>query len=711
MTAGLMVAVGEAADGELTVFRHALGVLACLLVVGPLWYGAVVWRRVLLPGWVGALARLAEAVAVSAVLLLLAQALGAVGLFRAVSLVIAAAITGGVAVAVGKGRQPRGDAPAPLAAPEEGRLIAALAAGTTVAVVSLYALEALSVLISDLSWVLNGYAIGGAGIIDFDSLSYHLPVAADFVQERSLLGLTVVGNPVVTFYPFNAEVLHAVSLALLGHDAFSSAINLIWLLVALLAGWSIGLPFGRPRLALIGVATVLGTPLVVYSQAGTANVDLMGLALALAAVAFVVNARGALWPLLLAFLSIGLLVGTKLPMVPTAAALSVVAIVSLPKAHRLRWSRWALLCLFLGGSFWYVRNVYQVDNPLPWVGLNLGLLNLPSLGIHATDCTSTPLIHWLDNRAVVAEHIAPQLDFWVGSLWPILLVMSVLGPAAAIVFDRRPTVRMLAAVAIFAWIAYLITPATGGERSAGTSDPDCFGYNLRFAIAPMSLGVVVVLLALPRKAIDSVAAAITALFVVTMLSWNGRFLPIALGAAIGLVALWRWGADPPMPAFAPKHRPLAYAMLVLCSVGAVAAALPVLNGYLDRRYLGVKFSETPLEDAAAWARGVEDASIGVGGYALTYPLRGLRATNSVSYVSQPGSSDLFSRPRTCDEWRRALTDGHFDYVVTAPYDAQDPPPAEAGWTRGDRRATEILSSGPLSVFSLDTAIRRERCHK
>src|SRR5512139_3796617 len=100
MTAGLGLMLGQAADGELTVSEHALGVLAVLLVVGPLWYGAVVWRRVLLPGWRGALARLAEAVAVSAGLLLLAQALGAVGLFRAVWLVIAAAATGGVAVAV-----------------------------------------------------------------------------------------------------------------------------------------------------------------------------------------------------------------------------------------------------------------------------------------------------------------------------------------------------------------------------------------------------------------------------------------------------------------------------------------------------------------------------------------------------------------------------------------------------------------------------------
>ncbi len=598
-----------------------------------------------------------------------------------------------------------------MTATEEGRFITALAAGTTVAVVSLYALEALSVLIPGLSWALDGSAIGGAGIMEFDSLSYHLPVAADFVREHSLVGLTIVGNPVVTFYPFNGEVLHAVALALLGHDAFSPAINLFWLSVALLAGWSIGLPFGRPGLALIGVATVLGTPLLVYSQGGTAMVDLMGLALVLAAVAFVVNARGALWPLLLAFLSLGLVVGTKLPMVPTAAALSVVAIVSVPRINRLRWSRWALLCLLVGGSFWYVRNAFQVDNPLPWVGLNLGLLNLPSQGIHASDCTSTPLLHWLDNRAVLGERIVPQLHSWLGSLWPVLLVVSVLGPAAATVFDRRPTVRMLGAVAIFAWIAYLISPASGGEYNAGTNDPGCFGYNLRFAIAPMSLGVVVVLLALPRKAIQVAAAAITALFVVTMLSRDGRLLAIALGAAVGLVVLWRWRADRATPAFAPRHRPLAYAMLLLCSVGAVVAALPVVNGYLDRRYLGVNFYGTPLEEAAIWARGVKDASIGVGGYALTYPLRGLRATNSVTYVSQPGSSDLFSRPRTCDEWRQALTEGHFDYVVTAPYGAQEPPPPAAAWTRGDRRATEILSSGPLSVFSLDTAIPPEPCDR
>jgi hypothetical protein len=268
---------------------------------------------------------------------------------------------------------------------------------------------------------------------------------------------------------------------------------------------------------------------------------------------------------------------------------------------------------------------------------------------------------------------------------------------------------MLGAVTVFAWIAYLITPATGGEHEAGTSNPDCFGLNLRFAIAPMSLGVVVALLAVPRKTIQAAAAAITALFAVTMLSSDRWFLPIALGAVVGLVALWRWRADRPTPAFAPHHRPLAYALLVLCLVGAVVMALPVVNRYLDGRYRSFEFAPTPLEEAARWARGVEDASIGVGGFTWTYPLYGLRVTNSVSYVSQPGSSDPLSRPRTCDEWREALTDGRFDYIVTTPYGAEEPPPAEAAWTRGDRRATEILSSGPLSVFSLDTATRPERC--
>jgi hypothetical protein len=712
LVAGGIVLVGclvfvtrQAADDELTFPDHLIGILALVLFVGPVWWSVVVWRRHLLPAWQGPLARLAEAVAAAAILLLAAEALGAVGLFGPVPLVIGGMVSGGTAVILGKMREPPAQAAGPPRASEEGRFMSALAGGVAVAVGMAYALNVL-------------LALGGPGIIDFDSLWYHLPVAADFVQERSLLGLTDVGNLPSSFYPFNGELLHAIGIALLGHDALSPALNVLWLAVALLAGWSIGLPFGRSRLTLIATATATVTPLLVGTNAGTANVDLMALAFALAAAAFLVNARGAFWPILLAFLSIGMVVGSKLPMIPTAAALGVLAIFVISRERRLRWGGWALVCVLLTGSFWYVRNAFHVGNPIPWMGLDLGLLTLPKLDADPVDCTLTPLLHWLDDSSVLDQHIVPELRWYLGSLWPGVLAASVLGPAAAVAFDRRPPVRMLAAIALVGWLAYLVTPATGGEHNAGSGVPSCFGFNLRFAIAPLTFGMVVALLAVPRKLMHVALAAIIALFIVTLLESDRPqpesvpwVVPIGFGISACLMALWRPPTERQANPYRPPNRSRSFALLGFCFLGAVAVTLPIINGYLDERYRDdiLPYQETPLEEVSAWMRSVDNASIGLGGFTLSYPLYGVQVTNSVSYVSEPDSADPFSHPDSCDEWRAGLTDGGFDYVVTTPLGAQAPPPAERAWTRGDDRAREILSAGPLSVFSFDARQQAQPC--
>ena len=84
------------------------------------------------------------------------------------------------------------------------------------------------------------------GVFNFDSLWYHLPFAVDMVQTHSVVGMhhtdTVFTN---WFYPQNSELLHAVGILLTGRDTLSLFLNFGWLAVAFLAAYCVGRPYGR----------------------------------------------------------------------------------------------------------------------------------------------------------------------------------------------------------------------------------------------------------------------------------------------------------------------------------------------------------------------------------------------------------------------------------------------------------------------------------
>ena len=144
------------------------------------------------------------------------------------------------------------------------------------------------------AWMVPTLGTLAAGMDRADSLWYHMPFAARFVQT-GYLGHIYFFDPIflASFYPANAEVLHAVPILFTGRDSVSPVLNLGWLSVALLAAWCIGRPYGVGPQALIGASVALGSQSLVEFQAGEALNDITGVALILAAVALLVNGYAA----------------------------------------------------------------------------------------------------------------------------------------------------------------------------------------------------------------------------------------------------------------------------------------------------------------------------------------------------------------------------------------------------------------------------------
>jgi hypothetical protein len=194
---------------NVTPERYLLGVASLVVVGAGIALAAVALRRRLLPGWAGAPARLAEALAGLGVLIAILEALGTVGLFRLAPIVVACGLAG-VAGGWDLGRHRLTRRAEPPAHP--GVIAAGVATLAGAAVALVWA-----------SPILDAYDLG---MHAFDTLWYHMPWAASFAQTGRVTSLHYDLEFLLAFYPATAELFHGLGIVLLGRDILSPVINL-----------------------------------------------------------------------------------------------------------------------------------------------------------------------------------------------------------------------------------------------------------------------------------------------------------------------------------------------------------------------------------------------------------------------------------------------------------------------------------------------------
>jgi hypothetical protein len=733
----------------LSLGSYLLGVAQVALVATSLGFGAYRLRQRLLPAWEGAPARLVEAIVGVALLVWLSEILGTFGLFYAGALVGASVLVAGASallpagpvaaatptvLGAGRASAPRGT---PATAPPSGESIWSLVVMVGV----------IGVVVAH--WALTTKHALDRGVFNFDSLWYHLPFAAEMVQSHSVTGMHYVDTVFTNwFYPQNSELLHGVGMLLTGRDLPSLFLNYGWLAVAFLAAWCVGRPYGRGSLSVVAAAILLEAHVLVVREPGAAKNDLMAAALLLAAVAILVTAwnmrrtaaspaadtpqrdeqpadgpisrhigdlsahRRALpvgWGLATAGLAVGLAAGTKVTALAMAAALSVAVLVLAPAGRRWAAAGWWFVPALLGGGFWYLRNLLVAGNPLPAVE-KLGPISLPHperLQIGRPDFS---VAHYATDTGVWREYFAPGLHDGFGALWPLVVGGAILAALAALVWGRDRIVRAIGGVALFGFIAYLLTPlsAAGAEGA-----PEAFRINIRYlygallvglALAPLPrfldrgrrqwwlLGALLAILLLgdradavardPDRAFALLVVALAVLAPAALLLARGR------GASRGILA----------------------AGLAGLALATVAIGYPLQRHYLDERFRNEVAAEgipgMNLDPAYRWARGIEDARVGLAGTSAgfaRYGFYGADLTNRVVYLGAEGPHGAFNAIPTCRAFRAAVDAAALDYLVTAPFlnflHPDDPIPSpEARWLRGEPAVAPVLRSGPVTVW-------------
>ncbi len=725
---------------------YILSVALLTLLVGSLGFSAVSLRRRLLPAWEGAPGHLVEALAGVALLIWLSELLGVVGLLYAWALVGAS-----VALAVGIAL-----VPAPVRW-RQRRPTANALSGTTIVAMGVVALVFAH-------WGLTAADALSRGIFNFDSLWYHMPFATEMAKSHSVTGIhyteTVFTN---WFYPQNSELLHAVGILLTERDSLSLFLNFGWLAVAFLAAWCIGRPYGLGPLSVAAAAIVLSSHTLVVREPGAAKNDVMAAALLLAAIAILVNqgtylarvARGEggrgrprpqrpphpatgpapqMLPLAVAGLATGLAVGTKSTALAMAAALTVAAIALAPAGKRWAATAWWSLAALAGGGYWYLRNLIVVGNPLPQLE-SLGPISLPHPERLQSGRPDFSISHYATDTAVWSDYFAPGLHDAFGVLWPLIIAGALAGAVLALVQRRDRIVRWMGGVALFGIVAYLFTPlsAAGAEGA-----PTGFEINIRYAVPALLAGLALLPLAL-FKSTPSAAGAVAGVgrrdrirgWIVLSLFVMVLVLTDRLDAVVrdpdrlagALIALLAIGV--PAALLLARRRGAARGVVIAgfaaLALGIAAIGYPVQRDYLDDRFRNEDRERAipgmGLDSAYRWARGVEDARIGLAGTTagfLEYGFYGTDLSNKVRYLGLKGSHGAFNAIPSCAEFRAVVNAAGLDYLVTAPFlnfiRPENPIRSpESRWLRGSKAPVPVVRGDGVAVWRIQRRLDPTAC--
>ncbi|HET8592429.1 MAG TPA: hypothetical protein VFL56_02100 [Solirubrobacterales bacterium] len=700
---------------------YLFGVIGLALVAIPIALAATRLRARLLPGWGGAPARLAEAVLGVSVLTVLLQALGAIGIL-APGVLIAAALAIGLAIHLGPWLRTDGasDAEPPPAPPIPViQTLVALAAATFVAA----------------HWATGLQDVWARGMLTFDTLWYHGPFAARIAEEGSVWGMHFTDPLYLNwFYPDNSELHHGAGIVLFDRDVFSPLINFGWLGITFLAAWCIGRPYRVAPLSLAAVAIVMDTGPMVPREAGTPATDTAPVALLLAAAAILITywasrpresrepGGGLTGALLVAGLAIGTAVGTKLTVSGAAAAMAAAIPFIVPPGLRRR-----AFLVFLGGvaavaGFWFLRNLIHSGNPLPWVR-EIGPIELPgpNRGLEGRDdYTVAHYIFENPSTAIWSSFFLTALENLFGPLWFLILGGAAGGGALAVWRPRSPAVRLAGVVTIAAAVAYLFTPLTAAGPEG---QPLAFGINLRYLAPGLALGLALLpleprltpeRLRLPLLVGGLAALMLTSFYSDADVAWDGDFASVPWALLIGIVLI---GAPIGLALVARRSAVLAGVAGGVLAVAIAGAGWERQDDYLENRYTRADDFRFQLDDAVRWAKPTSELRIAVAGTSGAYNQYGFYGddlSNHVQYVGRHLPQADFRAIESCRDFREAVNEGDYDYLVTTPkLDLNDPatatPSPERGWVAEDPAVERILDAGRTSVYRITGDLTPERC--
>jgi hypothetical protein len=670
---------------------YIAGCLALIGIVAALGLGGYWLRRWIVPEFTGALARLAEITIAVALLVVCLQVLGSLSLLYfgwiaalCVGVGLGAAWLGR-AKATGKGRE--------VAAPRVETIALTIALGVASFTVA--------------EWTFPTQSSLDFGMFGGDTTWYHMPFSAFMAQEHSTLPLHFT-DPLrlaAWFYPASTELVNAATIVLFKSDWLAPLQNLIWLPIALLGAWCIGRPYRVGPATLVAAAIVLDAGVMIETQPGEARNDIMGLAFLLAFAAFLINghqrrapAAGAVedaperdaplldkGPLVMAGIAAGLAASVKFTFLVPVAAITIGVVLFSGRGRRWTTAWVMAVPMLVVGGYWYLRALIKTGgNPIPIT--KFGPLNLPKPDQMPLDPRPRfAVADYITEPTIYRRWFFPELENAFGPLWPLILICAVSAAVYIAWRSRNKILRVIAAASLLTAVVYVFTPLTAAGQEGS---PTGFFTNTRYLVPGLVLAMAMLPIARPLRESERRAwhtlLFLTVVYAVTVLTTPRWFTPYIVGTVFLTLAL----------VWVPAGLSLARTRVRVSRVAIAAAAaavvlLAVVLGraqqvqYAEQHYVNPDpfLGEGGPKEAYVFAQKLRDQRIGIIGSSQIifgqYGFYGNDASNHVEYIGVRGPHGANRLPTSCEQLRRLINEGEYDYLVMSQY-TQDTGPYNTG---------------------------------
>jgi hypothetical protein len=702
-------------------------------IVSALGLGGYWLRRWIVPEFSGALARLADATIATGLLVLSLELLGSLSILRLGWIVVVCIAVGLLAALLGWRKAPRENRE--ISAPQVQTIALLIALGVAPFVVA--------------EWTFPSQLSLDQGMFGGDTTWYHMPFAARFAQEHSIVHLHFT-DPLrlaAWFYPQSSELVHGSAIVIFKSDWLSPLINLFWLAIALLAAWCVGRPYKVGPATLVAGAIVLDAGVMIETQPGEGRNDIMGLAFLLAFAAFLINAHqrrapaeGAAvqdtpelgaplldkGPLVIAGIAAGLAISVKFTFLIPVVAIGLGVVAFSGRGRRLT-TAWVLgLSTFVVGGYWYVRAAIKTGgNPIPTTGF--GPLHLPQPEQMPLDPRPRfAVAHYLTEPTIYRKWFFPQLDNAFGPLWPLILIVAVAAAVYIVWRSRNIILRVIALAALATALVYLVTPLTAAGQEGS---PTGFFTNTRYLVPGLVLAMVLVPIARPLRAPDRRAwqtlLFLTVVYAITVLT-TPRWYPGFIVGTVFLTLALVWA---PAGLGLARSRRLISRAAVAAAAAVVLLLAVVLGRAQEVQYYKHHYTRTTLflqdggpQKAFEFAHNQHDKRIGIAGsgeiFFGQYGFFGANLDNDVQYIGVPGPDGTYRLATTCRQFKRRINAGDYDYLIMSKFtqDAADQPywyPIYA-WVKDDPALKLVLiepdiTPQPDAVFKVNGKLDPATC--
>lgn len=716
-----------------SISSYLIGTVAFVGTILSLWLAAHWLRRWTVPEFSGALARLAEITLAVALLILILQLVGSVGLFKLEWIAVSLVVIPLLVAAVARRFAPRdvAEVAAP-AVPTWAFLVAVGVASWAVA-----------------EWSFPTQLSLDQGMFGGDTTWYHMPASARFVQDGSIIPLhfTDALRLAVWFYPQSSELMHGAMIALMDSDWLSPVFNMVFLGVGLLAAWCVGRPYGVGPATLVAGAILFSAGVMIETQPGEGRNDIFAFAFLLAFSAFLINGHQRLapgggkavddrpdpdaplldrGPLLIAGVAAGIAISAKVSML---APVGVILLGMILISGRKRWMTttfWLAIPMLVVGSYWYIRAmIYTGGNPVPAIGW--GPLRLPQPDQMPLDPRPRfPVSHYLTDPSVVRFWFLPRLDDALGILFPLILIMVAAAALYLVFKSRNKVVRVLAGAALITAVVYVFTPLTAaGEEGS----PRGFFTNTRYLMPGLLLAITLIplirQLRVPKRRAMVVLVFLTFVYAVTVLTtprWSTMYLPgavfltfLIVWAPVGLT----WLRTRKMVGTAGTVGALAVIALLAAAWGRGEEV-----GYAEKHYTRstLFLQEGGPQESYDFARDLTDKRIALAGAGQMvfgqYGFYGIGLTNHVQFIGEEGDRGTYRLIGNCQKFIRKVNEGNYDYIIVTDF-TQDAPDGEfrypvRQWVDSDPAVTEVIAEPditpqPTYVYRIDGPLDPAGC--